>query len=72
VARPVKELKAYKRVTLKPGQTRRITLPLAAKSLAYWKADEHRWVIEPDSVRLLIGASSADIRVSKTIAAGRK
>ena len=72
VARPVKELKAYKRVTLKPGQTRRITLPLAVKSLAYWKADEHRWVIEPDSVRLLVGASSADIRVSKTIAAGRK
>jgi beta-glucosidase len=70
VARPTRELKAYRRVTLKAGQTRTVALPLAAKSLAYWNADQHRWVIEPDSVRLGVGSSSADIRVSKTIVAG--
>ncbi|MFL5608286.1 MAG: glycoside hydrolase family 3 C-terminal domain-containing protein [Gemmatimonadaceae bacterium] len=72
VPRPLKELKAYKRVTLQPGQTRTVTLPLAAKSLAYWNETQHRWVIEPDSVRLVVGSSSADARISKTIVAGRK
>jgi beta-glucosidase len=71
VARPVKELKAYKRVTLRPGQTRTVTLPLAAKALAYWNADQHRWVIEADSVRVVVGGSSADARLTKTIVAGR-
>jgi beta-glucosidase len=72
VPRPVKELKAYKRVTLQPGQTRTVTLPLAARSLAYWNAGQHQWVMERDSVTLLVGSSSADIRASKTIGAGRK
>jgi beta-glucosidase len=71
VARPVRELKAYRRVTLAPGQTRTVTLPLAAKSLAYWNADQHQWVIEPDSVRIQVGSSSADARLSRTMAAGR-
>ncbi len=72
VARPVRELKAYKRVTLKAGQTRTVALPLAAKSLAYWNADQHRWVIEPDSVKLVVGSSSADARLSKMIVAGSR
>jgi beta-glucosidase len=71
VARPVKELKAYTRVTLRPGQTRTVSLPLAAKSLAYWNAARHQWVIEPDSVKLVVGPSSADARLTTTIAAGR-
>jgi beta-glucosidase len=71
VPRAVKELKAYKRVTLQPGQTRTVALPLAAKSLAYWNAEQHQWVIEPDSVKLVVGSSSADARLSKTIAAGQ-
>jgi beta-glucosidase len=68
VARPVKELKAYKRITLQPGQTRTVALPLAVRSLGYWNADQHQWVIEPDSVRIHLGSSSADSRLSRTIA----
>jgi len=67
VARPVKELKAYRRVTLKPGQTRRVTLPLAAKSLAYWNEQTHGWVVESEPVKLQVGASSGDIRAERTI-----
>jgi beta-glucosidase len=71
VARPAKELKAYKRVTLQPGQTRTVVLPLAVRSLAYWNADQHQWVIEPDSVRIHVGSSSADSRLARTIAVER-
>jgi beta-glucosidase len=71
VTRPAKELKAYKRVTLQPGQTRTVVLPLAVKSLAYWNADQHQWVIEADSVRIHVGSSSADSRLARTIAVER-
>jgi beta-glucosidase len=71
VARPVKELRAYKRIALQPGQTRTVALPLAMKSLAYWNPERHRWVVEADTVRINVGSSSADSRLAKTIAVPR-
>jgi beta-glucosidase len=67
VSRPMKELKAFQRVTLAPGQTRRVALRLPVSSLRYWNVDQHRWVLEADSVRLNVGASSTDTRLSRTI-----
>ena len=67
VERPIRELKGYKRVALKPGETRMVELPLAAASLAYWDSGGHHWVVEPEAVRIQVGASSADIRLDKPI-----
>jgi len=67
VERPIRDLRGYQRVTLKPGQTRTVAFRLPAKSLAYWNMDTHAWVVEPEQVRLRVGASSADLRVDKTI-----
>jgi beta-glucosidase len=67
VERPLKELKAFKRIMLKPGESRTVALPLPARSLAYWSPERHEWVIERDSVRLMVGTSSADVRLDKTI-----
>jgi len=67
VERPIRELKGYKRVALKPGETRTVELPLAAASLAYWDSGGHHWVVEPEAVRIQVGASSADIRLEKPI-----
>ncbi|MGH7712188.1 MAG: glycoside hydrolase family 3 C-terminal domain-containing protein, partial [Gemmatimonadaceae bacterium] len=67
VERPIKELRGYRRLTLNPGETRTIRFPLAASQLAYWHEREDRWVAERERVRLLVGASSADIRLDKTI-----
>ena len=67
VERPIRELKGYKRVALKPGETRMVELPLAAASLAYWDSGGHHWVVEPEAVRIQVGASSADIRLEKPI-----
>ena len=67
VERPKEDLRGYARVTLDAGETKTVTLPLAAKTLAYWNAQQHGWVVEAEPIRLRVGASSADIRVEKTI-----
>jgi beta-glucosidase len=67
VARPVRELRGYQRVTLRPGETRTVRFALPASSLAYWDERTDRWVVEAAAVRVQIGASSADIRLEQTI-----
>ena len=72
VARPREDLRGYKRLTLGPGETRTVAFPLAASTLAYWSPDAHRWVVENEPVEIAVGASSADIRLRRTIrVAGR-
>ncbi len=68
VERPLRDLRGFRRVTLQPGETRSVAFPLAASSLAYWDAGTHRWVVERDRIDIEVGASSADIRLRKTIA----
>lgn len=67
VERPRKALRAFRRVTLRPGETRTIALPLAARELAYWDPDRDRWVVEEGTVELQVGASSEDIRAERTL-----
>ena len=67
VARPREDLRGYRRVELKPGETRRVVMPVSAKSLAYWDSTSHGWVVEQEPVKLRVGASSADIRGEVTI-----
>jgi beta-glucosidase len=67
VTRPVRELRGYRRVTLRPGETRTVYFALPASSLAYWNEQTDRWVVEAEPVKLQVGASSADIRLERTI-----
>jgi beta-glucosidase len=67
VERPNEDLRGYRRITLKPGETRTVAFSLPASSLAYWNPDTHRWVVEAEPVELAVGASSADIRVRRRI-----
>lgn len=67
VPRPNKDLRGYARVSLRPGETRAVSLPLTAKSLAYWDSTGHKWITELEPINLQIGASSADVRAQKTI-----
>jgi beta-glucosidase len=70
VARPLKQLRGFQRVTLSPGETRAIALRLAAEDLAYWSPERHAWVTEPGRVELMVGPSSADadLKLRRTIA----
>jgi beta-glucosidase len=67
VARPKRDLRGFRRITLKPGETRTVSFPLTAHSLAYWDEGTHGWIVENAPVSLEVGASSADIRVRQTI-----
>jgi beta-glucosidase len=67
VSRPAKELKGFARIFLKKGETRRVSIPLQARQLSYWDVARQRWVLEKESVRLMVGVSSEKIRLEKTI-----
>ena len=57
--RPVKELKDFKRVPLKKGETKKVTFKLPVSELAYY--DEHlNYVVEPGAFKIMVGASSVD------------
>jgi beta-glucosidase len=62
VARPVMELKGFTRIHLAPGEEREVTFRVPSSELRL--LDEGmRWVVEPGTYRVLVGASSMDIRL---------
>jgi len=67
VERPIKELRGFERIPLRPNETRTVRLPLKGADLTYWDAAKQSFVVEPGSVRIMLGASSADVRLEKTI-----
>lgn len=68
VERPIIELKGFRRLALRAGETKTVQLPVKARDLAYWDAQGNKWVIEIENVEFQVGASSADIRQRGTIA----
>jgi beta-glucosidase len=60
VERPTKKLVGFARVTVAPGQTRRVDIPVRGSDLAYWDAGRHAWALERAQVELMVGSSSAD------------
>jgi beta-glucosidase len=67
IARPLRELKGFKRLLVRARQTRRINLAIPAQRLAYWNTEQHRFVVEPGKVEIMIGSSSADNRLAKIV-----
>jgi beta-glucosidase len=65
VVRPQKELKAFEKVQLAPGEVRTVRFTLSGRDLAYY--DEHRrdWVSTPGTHRIFVGSSSRDIRLRR-------
>ncbi len=66
VARPVRELRGFRRVHLAPGERRTIAFTLHAEQFAYTGADMRR-VVEPGRVSILVGRSSNDLPLRATI-----
>lgn len=61
--RPVKELKGFKKVYLKPGEKKEVTFTLDKDAFSYYDPAVHSWVVEPGKFELSIGSSSDDIRL---------
>jgi beta-glucosidase len=66
VTRPVKELRAFQRITLEPGQTRTVTFHIAVNQLGFYDLHQ-RFIVEPGTVEIMVGSSSQDIHGMRTL-----
>jgi len=66
VSRPVKELKGFQRITLKPGQKKTVSLDIKAEHLAFYNIDM-KYVVEPGEFEIMVGNSSRDENLQKIL-----
>jgi beta-glucosidase len=62
VLRPSKELKAYKKVFVKAGESVQVDVHLPKSAFAFYDVDSHDWKINSGEFNIMVGASSCDIR----------
>lgn len=67
VPRPVKELKGFARVNLKPGEMRHLSLVLNRRSFEYYDVAAKSWRADPGSFDIMVGGSSAKIELQKPL-----
>lgn len=67
VIRPVKELRDFAKVELAPGETKTVSFILDKRAFAYYSVEIHDWHVETGEFDILIGKSSRDIVLSKTV-----
>lgn len=67
VIRPIKELRAFEKVALEPGESKTITFTLGKRAWAYYDVEGKGWYTEEGEFRILIGASSRDIRLTESV-----
>lgn len=58
-----KTLAGFARVPLQPGQSQDVSIALSPESLSYWSVSARAWVTPAGSVPIMVGSSSADIRL---------
>ncbi|HSG68154.1 MAG TPA: glycoside hydrolase family 3 C-terminal domain-containing protein [Bacteroidales bacterium] len=66
-SRPEKELKAFKRVTLVPGQKKIVSIDLPVSSFDYYDHEKHAWTIDAGFYEILIATSAENIKLWKTV-----
>lgn len=67
VRRPIKELKGFEKVSLKPGEIKTVSFTLDYRSFAWYHTDMHDWFAAAGIYEVLIGSSSREILLSETI-----
>jgi len=67
IERPAEELKAFKKVRLKPGELNHVNLQLDRRSFAYWDVNSHDWRVDPGQFTIMVGDSSENLPLTRTI-----
>ena len=67
IARPIKELKGFERITLQPGETKTVNMVLRHDALSFYDVNSRAFMVEDGKVNLLAGSSSDDIRLDSQI-----
>ena len=65
--RPAKELKGFRKVFLKAGESKTVEIAVPVKDLAFFDDKAHEWTVEADKFTLHCAASSADVKTSVTV-----
>jgi len=70
--RPAKELKGFQRVRLAAGEEKQITIPVRLSDLDYFKTEDAvnrtgKWVVETGQLKVMVGGSSTNLPLSKTV-----
>ena len=58
VERPLKELKAFRKVTLKPGESQDVQLSIDRRALSFWDEASNNWKAEQGDLQVLVGNAS--------------
>lgn len=67
IYRPVKELKGFKKVFLKAGEEKEVSIELGKRAFAFFNVDAHDWQVESGEFKILVGASSRDIKLEASV-----
>ena len=67
VVRPFKELKGFEKVSLRPGESKKIAFNLDKRAFAYYETAINDWFVEYGEFEIMIGASSRDIRLTGSV-----
>ncbi|HJQ35179.1 MAG TPA: glycoside hydrolase family 3 C-terminal domain-containing protein [Pyrinomonadaceae bacterium] len=71
VPRPLKELKGFTKVHLRPGETQHVTVRLGGRSFSYYDVEAKRWRTDPGDFDILVGRSSDEIVLRGKATVGR-
>jgi beta-glucosidase len=64
---PIRQLKSFQRITLKPGEQKTVSFNLPVSELSFYDIESNDFIVEPGEFEIQIGSSSKDIRLRKTI-----
>ena len=67
IQRPIKELKSFRRLFLKAGETKKVSMVIKAKDLVYWNTNKQQFELEKDAFEIQIGQASDKILLTKKI-----
>jgi beta-glucosidase len=67
VKQPLRQLRGFRKLSLRPGESTRVELPIRVDDLAFWDVTTGRMVVEAARTKVMVGRSSMDIRLTATL-----
>ena len=67
IIRPVRELKAFEKINLAPGETKKVQFTLDRRAFVYWSTQIHDWHVENGEYKIQIGRNAQDIVLSHSV-----
>lgn len=67
IARPAKELRAFDKIELMPGEKKTVTFELGERAFAYWNTEIHDWFVESGAYEIQIGKNAKEVSLSESV-----